>query len=97
MRFNAVRFDCTAMTLVRRMHWRVAAATVGAALLGACAIGQPAAPLKEVPGAGTVPRGDVVYVDDGRCPAGQLTKITGGSQKTGVARQTECVKRPDNL
>lgn len=34
------------------------------------------------------------YVDDGRCPAGEVKKITRGNQKTGFARQVECVKRP---
>ena len=50
--------------------------------------------LKEIPPTGSVRQGDVVYVDDGRCPAGEVKKVTGGNQKTGVARQVECVKRP---
>lgn len=50
--------------------------------------------LKEMPQNGTVRQGDVVYVDDGRCPVGEIKKITGGNQKTGVARQVVCVKRP---
>lgn len=50
--------------------------------------------LKEMPAKGSVRQGDVVYVDDGRCPAGEVKKITGGNQKTGVGRQVECVKRP---
>lgn len=47
-----------------------------------------------MPAKGSVRQGDVVYVDDGRCPAGEVRKITGGNQMTGVARKVECVKRP---
>lgn len=54
----------------------------------------PVEVLKEMPPKGSVAQGDVVYVDDGRCPAGEVKKITGGNQKTGVTRQVECVKRP---
>lgn len=50
--------------------------------------------LKEAPAKGSVRRGEVVYVDDGSCPAGQVKKITGGNQMTGMSRQVECVKRP---
>lgn len=50
--------------------------------------------VKEMPEKGSVRQGDVVYVDDGRCPAGEVRKITGGNQMTGVARKVECVKRP---
>ncbi|MGJ7615343.1 MULTISPECIES: DUF6719 family protein [unclassified Variovorax] len=50
--------------------------------------------LKEMPEKGSVRQGAVVYVDDGRCPAGEVKKITGGNQMTGVARKVECVKRP---
>lgn len=51
--------------------------------------------LKEMPATGTVRRGDIVYVDDGKCPAGQVKKIVGGDQKAGVPRQVSCVQRPD--
>ncbi|RZI94657.1 MAG: hypothetical protein EOP78_08430 [Variovorax sp.] len=40
-------------------------------------------------------KGQVVYVDDGKCPAGEIRKITGGNQSAGVKRQVECVKRPE--
>lgn len=76
------------------------ASTVGAALFGvficgaASAVAAPVEVLKTMPAQGSVRQGDVVYVDDGRCPAGQVKKIIGGNQKTGVARQVECVKRP---
>ena len=51
--------------------------------------------LKEMPAKGVVRRGDIVYVDDGKCPAGQVKTIIGGDQQTGVPRQVSCVKRPD--
>lgn len=76
------------------------ASAVGAALFGvficgaASAVAAPVEVLKTMPAQGSVRQGDVVYVDDGRCPAGQVKKIIGGNQKTGVARQVECVKRP---
>ncbi len=61
------------------------------------AVAAPTAPvvLKEMPAKGVLRLGEVIYVDDGKCPAGELTKITGGNQKAGVARQVECVKRPE--
>ncbi|MDM0013572.1 hypothetical protein QTH87_14120 [Variovorax sp. J22P168] len=51
--------------------------------------------LKEAPAKGSVRRGEIVHVDDGSCPAGQVKKITGGNQMTGMSRQVECVKRPE--
>ena len=51
--------------------------------------------LKEAPAKGVLRVGEVVYVDDGSCPPGEVKKITGGNQKTGVARQVHCVKRPE--
>jgi len=50
--------------------------------------------LKEMPAKGVLRLGEVAYVDDGTCPAGEVKKVTGGNQKAGVARQVECVKRP---
>lgn len=74
----------------------VAGAAVLCLFVGGTAWGAstPVEVLKEMPPTGSVRQGDVVYVDDGRCPAGEVTKITGGNRKTGVARQVECVKRP---
>jgi len=51
--------------------------------------------LKEMPAKGVLRLGEVIYVDDGKCPVGEVKKITGGNQKTGVGRQVECVKRPE--
>lgn len=48
----------------------------------------------DMPPKGSVRQGEVVYVDDGRCPAGEVKKIIGGNEKTGVARQVVCVARP---
>lgn len=63
-------------------------------LTGAAASTAPVV-LKEMPAKGVLRLGEVIYVDDGTCPAGEVKKITGGNQKTGVARQVECVKRPE--
>ncbi|RYY92147.1 MAG: hypothetical protein EOO24_29720 [Comamonadaceae bacterium] len=53
--------------------------------------------LKEEPAKGVLRVGEVVYVDDGSCPAGELKKIVGGSQQAGRRRQAECVKRPEGM
>lgn len=51
--------------------------------------------LKEMPKPGDLPRGKTVYVDDGKCPKGEIKEVTGGSQEKGLARTVRCVKRPD--
>ncbi|RYF42531.1 MAG: hypothetical protein EOO27_45115 [Comamonadaceae bacterium] len=51
--------------------------------------------LKELPANLSLRKGQVVYVDNGKCPAGEVLKITGGHASAGVPRQTECVKRPE--
>lgn len=56
---------------------------------------QAAEILKEEPANLALRKGQVVYVDDGKCPAGEIRKITGGNQAAGVKRQVECVKRPE--
>jgi hypothetical protein len=50
--------------------------------------------LKNLPKEGEVPYGKVVYVDDGKCPRGQIKEITGGSQEKLIPRTTRCVRRP---
>ena len=67
-----------------------------AALLAAAAVAgaQTGDILKEEPANLALRKGQVVYVDDGKCPAGQIKKITGGNQAAGVKRQVECVARP---
>lgn len=88
--------QCKARNLGHRGALQAAAALL--LLFAAGAAGAASAPievLKEMPQSGSVRQGDVVYVDDGRCPAGEIKKITGGNQKTGVSRQVVCVKRPE--
>lgn len=50
--------------------------------------------LKEMPKGGDIPYGKVVYVDDGKCPKGEVKEVTGGSDTKGIARKVRCVKRP---
>ena len=50
--------------------------------------------LKEVPKDGEIPYGKVVYVDDKKCPRGEIKKVTGGSREKSIPRKTRCVKRP---
>ena len=50
--------------------------------------------LKEVPKDGEIPFGKIVYVDDKKCPKGEVKEITGGSQEKSIPRKTRCVKRP---
>ncbi|MBU2410415.1 MAG: hypothetical protein KKC79_17410 [Gammaproteobacteria bacterium] len=78
----------------RRTATSCAAALCLWAATGAWAASTSVDILKEEPPKGTVRRGDVIYVDDGRCPAGEVKKITGGNTQAGVARQVECVKKP---
>lgn len=57
-----------------------------------------AAPLKQEPAMGALREGQVVMVDDGSCPAGQIKRVVGGNHtKVGgtkqVIRQSSCVPR----
>lgn len=89
---------------MRASQWKRGAARMRAitamllfAGVSSTVVAVPTAPvvLKEMPAKGVLRLGEVIYVDDGKCPAGEVTKITGGNQKAGVARQVECVKRPE--
>jgi len=51
--------------------------------------------LKEEPPKETLRQGDVVYVDDGTCPAGEVKEVTGGNSRKSIPRKVRCVKRPD--
>lgn len=73
--------------------------------LSACITGPiPLSPQirSEMPASGRLPPGEVVYVDDSGCPAGQIKRVTGGGNRVygtdanqvGVPRQVECVPRP---
>ena len=46
----------------------------------------------EEPAGGTIPTGQLVYVDDGNCPNGQVTEVTGSVP--GVDRPRRCVVYP---
>lgn len=49
---------------------------------------------KKKPATGDIPYGQVIYVDDGTCPEGQVKEITGGRQDKSIPRTVRCVKRP---
>ena len=50
--------------------------------------------LKEVPQSGTIRYRQVVYVDDGTCPKGEIKQITGGNKDKSIPRKVRCVKHP---
>jgi hypothetical protein len=51
--------------------------------------------LKEAPPDGALRYLQIVYVDDGTCPVGEVKQITGGDRSKGIPRIVRCVKRPD--
>lgn len=50
--------------------------------------------LKAVPKEGEIPYGKTVYVDDKKCPKGEIREVTGGSREKAIPRKIRCVKRP---
>lgn len=48
------------------------------------------------PPSGSLPRGHVILVDDGTCPAGQIKEVTAGSDNQRVQRTRRCIPRPRN-
>lgn len=86
--------QCQHRHIDHRVAFKAAATLLLFAAGATWAASPPIEVLREMPQTGSVRQGDVVYVDDGRCPAGEIKKVTGGNQKTGVARQVVCVKRP---
>jgi hypothetical protein len=57
-----------------------------------------AATLKEEPPLGAMREGQVVFVDDGSCPSGQIKRVMGGNHtKAGgtkqIVRTSSCVAR----
>jgi hypothetical protein len=55
--------------------------------------------LTSEPPAGSLRPGQTVFVDDGRCPVGQISQVTGGSniggqRGDGAPRTRSCVARP---
>ncbi len=49
--------------------------------------------LTREPGGGYLNNGQSVLVDDGRCPAGQVSKVTGAANLT-AERTYACVSKP---
>ena len=49
--------------------------------------------LSTPPGGGGLAPGDSVLVDDGKCPTGQVSKVTGAATLT-ASRQYACVPKP---
>lgn len=48
------------------------------------------------PPSGSLARGQVILVDDGTCPAGQIKEVTAGSGNQRVQRTRRCIPRPRN-
>ena len=70
-------------------------ATLGLACLLPCSTWAAIEVLKEEPPKSALRRGEVVYVDDGTCPVGEIKEITGGNEARGIPRKVRCVKRPN--
>jgi hypothetical protein len=49
---------------------------------------------KDVPKEGEIPYGEVVLVDDGTCPKGQVKEITGGNREKSIPRKSRCIRQP---
>ena len=49
--------------------------------------------LSAAPGGGGLGPGESVLVDDGKCPAGQVNKVTGAASLT-ASRSYACVPKP---
>ncbi len=49
--------------------------------------------LTKEPGGGYLAKGESVLVDDGRCPAGQVSRVTGPASLT-AQRTYACVTKP---
>ena len=57
--------------------------TVFAMAIGVSSLSNAQQMLKQEPGAGQVPAGSVVLVDDGKCGKGKIKQVTGGSNMSG--------------
>ena len=71
------------------MAWRLATLAALTLLLTGCGPDL----LSAEPPPGTLPNRASVLVDDGRCPAGQVSKVTGPTSLTGT-RSYACVAKP---
>jgi hypothetical protein len=49
---------------------------------------------RQMPKDGVLSPGEVVLVDDGRCPAGEVKQVTGGNKAKNIPREVKCVPRP---
>jgi hypothetical protein len=65
-----------------------------AALAWLSATGASADMPKKMPQDGVLSPGEVVLVDDGRCPAGEVKQVTGGNKAKNVPREVKCVPKP---
>jgi hypothetical protein len=78
-----------------RMHHTPTPFAAAAALLIMCSVASAKTEyLQNVPKDGEIPYGKTVYVDDKKCPKGEVKEIIGGSQEKSIPRKTRCVKRP---
>ena len=51
--------------------------------------------LTQDPPAGGLKHNEVVLVDDGSCPTGQIKQLTGGNMQLSIPRQSECINQPE--
>lgn len=65
-----------------------------AALAWLSATGVSADMPKQMPQDGVLSPGEVVLVDDGRCPAGEVKQVTGGNKAKNIPREVKCVPKP---
>ncbi|MEM9047285.1 MAG: DUF6719 family protein [Pseudomonadota bacterium] len=72
---------------MRRTYLLLALGLTG---LGACA---PTL-LSEDPAPGAIPHNEIVLVDDGSCPPGQVKELTGGNTTLNIPRKQRCIPRP---
>ena len=49
---------------------------------------------RQMPKDGVLSPGEVVLVDDGRCPAGEVKQVTGGNKAKSIPREVKCVPKP---
>ncbi|MCS3454549.1 hypothetical protein M2366_000588 [Aeromonas sp. BIGb0405] len=77
------------------MRWQ-SAGLLMVSLMSGCTtlVPAPIEYLKQDPPPGGVPPGKLVYVDDGKCPDGQVKKLRGGDGSKNLPRHVECVPRP---
>ena len=69
----------------------VVSAVLGLAVSACQTTATEKAVLTEEPRAGDLAHREVVYVDDGSCPTGELKRVMGGSTGRGIPRTRECV------